>query len=250
MTFPPAASPNSSPNPSPTSAPLDRVKICGITDSAQGCAIAKAGATALGFICVAASPRFVTPDRIAEIVAAVRAIETDLDRRVDYIGVFANASLDTIVSTATVGGLTGIQLHGNEPPDFCRAVRSALPAREILKALRIRDRDDLAPAAIEPYRNAIDALLLDAYHPDRLGGTGLALDWKTLESFAPGLPWFLAGGLTPDNVGEALDRLHPTGIDLSSGVERAPGDKDLAQVERLFRALRLAGRSANAAIGR
>lgn len=218
---------------------MERVKICGITDPYQGREIVRTGATALGFICVPASPRFVTPDRIAEIVTAVRTLEPE--RHTDHIGVFANTDLETIAATAKNGHLSGIQLHGDETPGFCRSLRAALPDIEIIKALRVRDRTDLAPSRLEPYINAIDALLLDAYHPDRLGGTGLALDWNTLETFAPARPWFLAGGLNPDNVGDALARLHPNGIDLSSGVERAPGDKDLAAVERLFSALAAIG---------
>ena len=88
------------------------------------------------------------------------------------------------------------------------------------------------------YQKLVHTLLLDAYHPDLIGGTGKTLDWKALEQFQPACPWFLAGGLTPDNVLQALSLVGPQGIDLSSGVERAPGDKDLAQVARLFEQLR------------
>jgi phosphoribosylanthranilate isomerase len=103
---------------------------------------------------------------------------------------------------------------------------------EVIKALRVKTPDDLQVA--DRYVNCVDTLLLDAYHPQMLGGTGKTLNWETLAEFHPPLPWFLAGGLTPENIGEALTRLHPDGIDLSSGVERSPGDKDLDQVALLF----------------
>jgi phosphoribosylanthranilate isomerase len=220
---------------------LQRVKICGITSPDQGTAIARSGATALGFICVPASPRFITVDRIAEITAALRQIEPEVQRSIDTIGVFANTDLEAIVTTVTGGHLTGVQLHGDETPDDCQALRAALPGIELIKAFRIRDRADLtssAPTALPAYTDVVDTLLLDAYHPDQLGGTGQTLDWATLEAFSPSRPWFLAGGLNPDNIRDALTRLHPTGIDLSSGVERSPGDKDLRRVEQLFQVLR------------
>jgi len=216
---------------------LKRVKICGITNPKQGQAIARSGATALGFICVPVSPRFVAIDRLAEITAAVRRIEPELQRSIDYIGVFANAAIDTITATVTASGLTGIQLHGDESSDYCQTLRAALPNLEFIKAFRIRTADDLNPTMFTPYAEAIDTLLLDAYHPDQLGGTGQTLDWDALEAFAPDKPWFLAGGLKPANIREALTRLHPTGIDVSSGVERSPGDKDLQRVDQLFQML-------------
>ncbi|TAF57553.1 MAG: phosphoribosylanthranilate isomerase [Oscillatoriales cyanobacterium] len=220
---------------------LQRVKICGITHPDQGIAIARCGATALGFICVPSSPRFITVDRIADITTALHPIELEVQRSIDRIGVFANADLETIIATVTASHLTGVQLHGTETPDDCQRLRAALPELELIKAFRIRDRADLtssAPTALPAYTKVVDTLLLDAYHPDQLGGTGQTLDWASLEAFTPERPWFLAGGLTPDNVSDALTRLHPTGIDLSSGVERSPGDKDLHRVAQLFQALR------------
>lgn len=204
-----------------------RVKICGITEAKQGRAIVQAGATALGFICVNASPRYVTPEQIAEICQILPPC--------DRIGVVANASIDEIRHLLEIAPLSGIQLHGDESPAFCQALRAALPEPELIKALRIRQTVDLDMS--HRYQDAIDGLLLDAYHPKQLGGTGKTLDWQALQSFHPAIPWFLAGGLTPENIGEALSELHPDGIDLSSGVERSPGDKDLHKVEDLFRHL-------------
>ncbi|MEQ9550154.1 phosphoribosylanthranilate isomerase [Coleofasciculus sp. G2-EDA-02] len=202
-----------------------RVKICGITKPEQGQAIAQMGATALGFICVQASPRYVTPHQIGSIVDS-------LTISVDTVGVFANASVKEICATVTSGRLSAIQLHGNESPEFCTQLRQFLPEIEMIKALRVKTPDDLHLAY--RYVNYVDTLLLDAYHPQMLGGTGKTLDWETLAEFHPPLPWFLAGGLTPENILEALKRLHPNGIDVSSGVERSPGDKDLDKVALLF----------------
>lgn len=205
-----------------------RIKICGITQVEQGQAIATMGATALGFICVPQSPRYVSAEQIREVVQHLPA-------GVDRVGVFANASLGDIVAVVTQAGLTVVQLHGNETADFAQQVRQQLPQVELIKAVRVRSSEQLAE--LEQYRNSIDTLLLDAYHPDLLGGTGKTLDWEALQTFQPFCPWLLAGGLTPDNVRSALSMVHPDGIDLSSGVERSPGDKDLQKVAALFATL-------------
>ena len=205
-----------------------RVKICGITKPIQGKTIASLGATALGFICVRASPRYVTPEQI-------KAVIDQLPEQIDKIGVFANSSQEEIAQTVAESGLTGVQLHGDEPIEFCQQLREILPKVEIIKALRIKNADDFDKA--KTYTTYVDTLLLDAYHPQQLGGTGKTLNWDTLQQFDPDCPWFLAGGLTPKNILEALDKVKPGGIDLSSGVETAPGDKDLDKVRDLFEKL-------------
>ncbi|BDA75394.1 Phosphoribosylanthranilate isomerase [Rivularia sp. IAM M-261] len=205
-----------------------RIKICGIRDPLQGQAIAAAGATALGFICVESSPRYVNVEQIKSVVALIPS-------SIDKIGVFANAQPTEIAFIANNSALTGVQLHGNESPEFCKQVREILPGIEIIKALRIRNVEDLDNT--ETFTDYVDTLLLDAYHPQQLGGTGQILDWNILEEFNPGRPWFLAGGLTPDNIASALNKVKPNGIDLSSGVEKAPADKDLDKVTKLFEQL-------------
>jgi phosphoribosylanthranilate isomerase len=205
-----------------------RIKICGITKPEQGQAIAHLGATALGFICVQASPRYVS-------AVQIRAVGKELPPEVDRIGVFANATQEEICETVAVAALTGVQLHGIETTEFCHKLRQSLPNVEIIKAFRIKTTEDLTQA--DAYGECADTLLLDAYHPQMLGGTGKTLDWATLEQFQPSCPWFLAGGLTPDNVLDALTQVYPSGIDLSSGVERSPGDKDLDRVAQLFEKL-------------
>jgi phosphoribosylanthranilate isomerase len=211
-----------------------RVKICGITRPEQGAAVARLGASALGFICVPKSPRYVTPTQIQAIGEHLSAdlAHNQLPQR---IGVFADADLNLICQTVATAQLTGVQLHGQESPGFCQQVRQALPQIEVIKALRIGGSADLAAA--DDYQGCVDTLLLDAYDPGRLGGTGKTLNWQTLQTFRCPFPWFLAGGLTPDNILEALDLVQPDGIDLSSGVEHRPGDKDLDRVARLFERL-------------
>ncbi|EAZ92920.1 phosphoribosylanthranilate isomerase [Crocosphaera chwakensis] len=202
-----------------------RVKICGITQAQQGQAIAALGATALGFICVERSPRYVDAQHIQQIIQT-------LPTTVDRIGVFANASLTDIEGVLGIAQLTGIQLHGDEPPEFCAQVKQLFPHLEIIKAFRVNTVESLSP--ISEYVEMIDTLLLDAYHPQQLGGTGKTLNWDMLDKFRPAQPWFLAGGLTADNILQALDSLTPDGIDLSSGVERSPGDKDIPKVTQLL----------------
>ena len=206
-----------------------RIKICGITKPEQGKDIAALGATTLGFICVERSPRYVIPQQIA-------LITEHLPSNIERIGVFANASKQEIVNAVTEANLTGVQLHGDETPQFCQSLRKLLPSNiELIKALRIKNFDSLTNAQI--YYSVVDTILLDAYHPQLLGGTGTTLNWQDLANFHPPLPWLLAGGLTPDNILEALGKVNPQGIDLSSGVERSPGDKDLDKVKQLFQQL-------------
>ena len=201
-----------------------RIKICGLTQADQAVAIATMGASVLGFICVKESPRYVTPSTIRSITKVLPPV--------DRVGVFANASLDLIEQTITIGQLNGIQLHGQESPEQCQQLRAALPNVELIKALRIRHPQDLEQ--VQAYTPYVDTFLLDAYHPQQLGGTGHTLDWETLQAFQPERPWFLAGGLRPDNITQALSLLSPDGIDLSSGVEMSPGNKDLTKVAQLL----------------
>jgi phosphoribosylanthranilate isomerase len=207
-----------------------RVKICGITKLEQGKAIAALGATALGFICVPQSPRYVTPSVLTEIVSQLR-------KKVDCIGVFVNTPLEIFTDVASQARLTGVQLHGDETPQFCQQLRRELPGIEIIKALRVKTEQALRAA--QAYYDCVDTLLLDAYHPQLFGGTGHTINWKMLKNFQPPLPWLLAGGLNPDNILEALSQLKPNGIDISSGVEIAPGNKDLNKVNQLFEKLSL-----------
>jgi phosphoribosylanthranilate isomerase len=206
-----------------------RIKICGITQIEQGRSIANYGATDLGFICVAASPRYVSPEHLQILVP-------ELQSQVNCIGVFADEDLETLVSITQSSGFGSIQLHGQESLEYCQHLREKLPDREIIKAWRVRTTQDLH--IIQTYSPIVDTLLLDAYHPQALGGTGHTLDWQSLLDFKPAIPWFLAGGLNPGNISIALSQLHPQGIDLSSGVEVSPGIKDLNLVQNLLAEVR------------
>jgi phosphoribosylanthranilate isomerase len=208
-----------------------RIKICGLTQGDQARAIALAGADALGFICVPESPRYISPQSIEAIVKTLPA-HTLQGRPLTKIGVFADASLEQIASTVEIAALTGVQLHGQESLEFCGMLRRLLPRVALIKAFRVKSAETLRETAA--YVGTVDAFLLDAYTPNVLGGTGQSWDWSLLQEFSSALPWFLAGGLTPQNVMAALQKANPPGIDLSSGVERAPGDKDLALVRQLF----------------
>ena len=206
-----------------------RVKICGITQIEQGKAIVELGADSIGFICVPQSPRYVSVERL-------RAIADVLPSETVKVGVFANHGLTEIISVVQQAHLSAVQLHGAESPEFCRQLRQAIrPEIELIKAFRLKSAASLAETST--YLDCVDTLLLDAYHPQILGGTGHTINWQDLVQFKPAIPWLLAGGLTPDNISDALSRLQPDGIDLSSGVERSPGDKDLAKVAQLFEAI-------------
>jgi phosphoribosylanthranilate isomerase len=206
-----------------------RIKICGITTVEQGIAIARMGATDLGFICVPSSPRYLSLSKLHPLVA-------ELASEANTVGVFADFSVATIAHVVALTNLDTVQLHGTESVEFCQELRQALPETEIIKAWRVRSSSNLD--SIQTYSQVVDGLLLDAYHPDALGGTGQTLDWQQLCAFKPSIPWLLAGGLNPDNIDMALSQLHPDGIDLSSGLEVSPGNKNLALVDRLFTNLR------------
>ncbi len=205
-----------------------RIKICGLTRFDQAQAIARLGATAIGFIFVRESPRYLSPEQ-------ARQITSHLPQSLDKIGVFVNQDPQIISQIAQQAGLTGVQLHGNETPQTCTQLRDYLPGLEIIKALRIKDSQDLERS--QTYADFVNTLLLDAYHPHLWGGTGHTLDWQTLGKFTPPCPWFLAGGLNPDNITQALEQLKPDGVDVSSGVERSPGQKEISKVAALIQAI-------------
>jgi phosphoribosylanthranilate isomerase len=215
---------------------LLRVKICGLTKADQAREIAQLGADALGFICVPESPRYMEAEAIATIIKTLPT-QTKRGGALAKIGVFANASLPQIIETVKVAHLTGVQLHGDESAEFCVLLREKLPQIELIKALRVRTAETLGLA--KQYEAHVDALLLDAYTPKALGGTGETWDWSLVKGFKPNCLWFLAGGLTPFNVTDAIGSVCSPAIDLSSGVERSPGDKDLELVEQLFDTLRV-----------
>jgi len=207
-----------------------KLKICGLTQALQAVEIALLGVDAIGFICVPSSPRYIAPDQISKITQKIAQFPKLL-----RVGVFANAELNTIQETITISQINTIQLHGQESPEYVKTIKTQFSDYTLIKALRIKDQASLDQAQI--YAPLVDILLLDAYHPEQLGGTGQAWDWSLLQNFRPGCEWWLAGGLNPENVSIAIQLTQPNGIDLSSGVELSPGQKSIAKIKTLIQTL-------------
>lgn len=194
------------------------VKICGIrTPELLEAAIA-AGADMVGFMHVERSPRYVDLEALTELISQARG-------RIETCVVLVNPDNSSVMEIAALSP-DWIQLHGPETPHRAQAIRDEAGIA-ILKALPIGDAEDVAGVA--DFADAADRLLLDAKPPkgaDRPGGRGVAFDWDLLKALDPDLPFMLSGGLTPETVGTAIARVRPFGVDVSSGVETAPGEKD------------------------
>lgn len=198
-----------------------KVKICGITNLEDALAAVDAGADALGFMFYESSPRCVPPQTVAEIVR-------ELPPFVAKVGVFVNASAQTIRRTVEACGVDTLQLHGDEPPEFCRQF-----GIKTIKAFRMLDRNSLQ--TVTAYDR--ETWLLDAYVPGKLGGTGERFNWELASAAAKlGRRIILAGGLTPANVGDAVRQVRPYGVDVSSGVESFPGKKNPAKIREFVKA--------------
>lgn len=210
------------------------LKICGLTDSAQACAIAALGVQAIGVIGVEGTPRYVCAETRREIYARLAAQSTVA--RVWVVADPNNNDLDDVLSGQ--GTPSVVQLHGEESEERCAELRARYPNICWWKALRLRD--DASFEAIHRYSNAVDALLIDAWSADQLGGTGHQLDptWvKHLQDHLSGhRPWWLAGGICAEWVPK-LDALHPFGLDASSRLEIKPGVKDLERVRALVQSV-------------
>jgi phosphoribosylanthranilate isomerase len=199
------------------------VKVCGVRTAADALLAAELGAWAVGFVFWPGSPRFIDPYRAREIAAMLPAWVTP-------VGVFVDQPADYVAGVAGLVRLGAVQLHGSEQP-----LEYARLRHRIIKSV---------PVGMDFNRRTVSALpdsvtvLLDAHDPVRKGGTGRTIDWTHAAAAAAMRPVFLSGGLTPDNVGEAIARVRPRGIDVSSGVERSPGLKDAAKLRALFAAIR------------
>jgi phosphoribosylanthranilate isomerase len=203
-----------------------RVKHCGITSLDDAETAVEAGAWALGMIFWPQSPRACAPDTAALIGSRLR-------RRVELAGVFVNQSLDEIAALAETAPLSLVQLHGDEGPAFCAEVARRTGAR-VVKAARIRSRADLQ--ALQAFRS-VDFHMVDAHVEGMRGGTGQTVDWGLLEGRHSEVPLILSGGLTPENVGEAVARVRPFAVDVASGTEAAPGVKDPERVRAFSEAV-------------
>jgi phosphoribosylanthranilate isomerase len=200
---------------------MTRVKICGITNLRDARAAVEAGADALGFIFFPRSSRFISWREAGAIIA-------ELPPFVARVGVFVDADVGTIRQAIAESGINHVQLHGEEPPGFGEELR--LP---IIKAFRIADESSLKPLERYP----AEAFLLDSFTPGQHGGTGATFNWElAVKAKGTGKPIILAGGLTPENVAEAVQKVRPYAVDVASGVEAKPGQKDQDKVRRFISA--------------
>jgi len=213
---------------------MTRVKICGITNLEDAEEAVRLGAWAIGLNHHPESPRLCAPEVAAEIGAALK-------RRCEVAGVFVNSSLDEVARAADDEQLTMLQLHGDEGPAYCSEAARRTGCK-VIKALRVRSAADVQAA--EAYRT--DFHMLDAHRAGAPGGTGESFDWELAASRHSEVPLILAGGLTPDNVGEAIGVTHPFAVDVASGVEATPRRKDPALLTAFFEGARLATRPATA----
>ena len=198
---------------------MTRVKICGITTREDAQVAVEAGADMVGLIFYAPSPRYVTPAQAHRIVA-------HLPPACSAVGVFVNESLDTVTQIARTSGVHMVQLHGTESPEMCQQ----LPWR-VIKTFRFTAQ--VQPEMMQQY--SVEALLIEGFHPDVYGGGGVPADWQRVASLHQYGRIILAGGLTPENVRDAIRIVRPYAVDVCSGVEATPGTKDWRKVRAFIR---------------
>jgi phosphoribosylanthranilate isomerase len=201
-----------------------RIKICGITNLEDALLAAELGADALGFVFYPQSPRRVAPEAARQIIAQLPPLVTS-------VGVFVDEEAAVVQELAARAGLDWLQLHGQESPEYCRSL-----GRRVIKGFRIKDAGTLAE--LEPFRGAVQAFLLDTYKRGQVGGTGEIFDWGLAREAKKYGQIILAGGLTPENVAQAIAAAQPQAVDTASGTEAAPGQKDPAKLKAFFRAVR------------
>lgn len=197
-----------------------RVKICGITRIEDALEAIKAGADALGFVFYKPSPRYITPERAADIIRQLPPFVTT-------VALFVNEPEEDIYRILSTTQCDLLQFHGDESPDFCASFN-----RPWIKALRVKDAKTLSEQLLQ-YTGA-RALLLDSYRAGVPGGTGETFNWELIPSHPP-CPIILAGGLTPDNISTAVQQLQPYGVDVSGGVEAQKGIKDPVKIHAFIR---------------
>lgn len=200
-----------------------RIKVCGMTDEKEAEAAVEAGVDALGFIFVRSSPRYVDPEKAKEIVKKLPPF-------VDAVGVFVDEEAEVVNEIVQFCGLTMAQLHGTESPKYCDEIST-----RVIKAFRLKKefaRPEDAPY-YDPFYGVVSGYLLDTYHEKIAGGTGETFDWNIVNDMRPPGPVILAGGLTPENVAEAITKTSPFAVDINSGVEFEPGRKDVARIVKV-----------------
>lgn len=211
------------------------VKICGLTRKEDAREAVNAGAGFLGVVLVPGTPRALTAHEAGDLFSGLS---------VPVVAVLADVPLDQAATEGTACAAGVLQLHGRESPEYVDSLRGQGPWA-IWKALRVRTPDDVR-RGLDGFGELVDGILLDGWHPHRKGGTGSSFSWKDVEAvrecFPAGLKLILAGGLTPRNVDEAIRRLNPDIVDVSSGVESSPGIKDSKQIKAFIQSARQAGK--------
>ena len=202
---------------------LTKIKICGITNLEDALAAVEFGADAIGFAFVPNTPRYVEPAKAEGIIAQLPPFVTT-------VGLFVNESEEHIRRVADQCKLNVLQLHGQEPPDFC-----LLFNRKVIKAFRIKDKESL----INLPKYTVSAYLLDTYVKGAMGGTGVTFDWKLASDAKKYGLVILAGGLNPENVAQAIQQVRPYGVDVSSGVEAKPGKKNHRKMKDFIEAAKV-----------
>lgn len=198
--------------------PVPRIKFCGVARLEDAERAVELGAWAVGMVLWPGSPRFCGPDEAAAIGAA-------LHRRAEVVGVFVNAHLDEVAASAEAAGLTLLQFHGDEGPVYCGEAARRTGCK-VIKAARVQGRSDVQD--LRAFQT--DFHLLDTYAAGIPGGTGETFAWEHVSAHPRDRPLILSGGLTPENVGDAIAAVRPFAVDVSSGVERSPGVKDHARM--------------------
>jgi phosphoribosylanthranilate isomerase len=214
---------------------MTRVKVCGITNLDDAQRAVELGAWAIGLIFHEPSPRACALPDAEEIGGRLKRAAPEVT------GVFVNRPLDEVVAIADACSLSLLQLHGDEGPAYCDEAARRTGCR-VMKAVQVRDRS--SATSLRAFH--VDYHLLDAHHPELRGGTGSTFDWSLIGS-RHGVPVVVSGGLTPDNVGEAVAATRPFAVDSASGTEAEPGKKDPEKLEAFFRAVALADERANSA---
>lgn len=203
-----------------------KIKICGITNIEDAYAAIDSGTDALGFIFVPNTPRYVKPQAASLIIG-------ELPPFITTVGVFANEPVETVLQAVQDCGLNAVQLHGSETPEYCSEInaRGRVP---IIKAFRVKDGQSLSQ--IPKYK--VSAYLLDTYVKGKKGGTGETFNWELAKEAKTYGRIIVAGGLTPDNVAQAVEHIKPYAVDVSSGVESSPGKKDHARIKAFIENVR------------
>jgi phosphoribosylanthranilate isomerase len=195
------------------------IKICGITNMEDASFVATCGADAIGFIFYPKSPRYVAPETVKKIIE-------EIPRAITTVGVFVNHDVAEVKEAIDFCGLDLVQLHGDESPAYC----GQFPQSRVIKAFAPRTVDDLANMREYP----VKAILVDAHDPQRYGGTGEQSDWTLAAKVKETHPLILAGGLSMENIQEAIERASPHAVDVNSGAEIAPGKKDHQKVRAII----------------